>query len=69
MNMNNLKEKLPDSILGKLLWFAALLVIVVVAFHLVKVVAYILSIVLLGASAYLLYNSCRKPKKMNSDKY
>lgn len=69
MNMNNLKEKLPDSILGKLLWFAALLVIVVVAFHLVKVVAHILSIVLLGASAYLLYNSCRKPKKMNSDKY
>lgn len=69
MNMNNIKEKLPDSILGKLLWFAALLVIVVVAFHLVKVVAHILSIVLLGASAYLLYNSCRKPKKMNSDKY
>lgn len=69
MNMNNLKEKLPDSILGKLLWFAFLLVIVVVAFHLVKVVAHILSIVLLGASAYLLYNSCRKPKKMNSDKY
>ena len=69
MSMNNLKEKLPDSILGKLLWFAFLLVIVVVAFHLVKVVAHILSIVLLGASAYLLYNSCRKPKKMNSDKY
>lgn len=55
--MNSLKDKLPDSILGKLLWFAALLVIVVVAFHLVKVVAYILSIVLLGASAYLLYDS------------
>ena len=69
MSMNNLKEKLPDSILGKLLWFAFLLVIVVVAFHLVKVVAHILSIVLLGASAYLLYDSCRKPKKMNSDKY
>lgn len=69
MNMNNLKEKLPDSILGKLLWFAFLLVIIVVAFHLVKVVAYILSIVLLGASAYLLYNSCLKLKKMNSDKY
>lgn len=69
MNMNDLKEKLPDSILGKLLWFAFLLVIIVVAFHLVKVVVYILSIVLLGASAYLLYNSCRKLKKMNSDKY
>lgn len=67
--MNNLKEKLPDSILGKLLWFAFLLVIIVVAFHLVKVVVYILSIVLLGVSAYLLYNSCRKLKKMNSDKY
>lgn len=69
MNMNDLKEKLPDGILGKLLWLAILLAIIVAAFQLVKVVVYILSIVLLGASAYLLYNSCRKLKKMNSDKY
>lgn len=68
MNMNDLKEKLPDGILGKLLWLATMLVIVVIAFQLVKVLAYILSIVLLGASAYLLYDSCRKLKKMNSDK-
>jgi general stress protein CsbA len=66
--MNSLKYKLPDSILGKLLWFAALLVIIVVAFQLVKVVPYILSIALLGASAYLLYDSCRKLKNINSDK-
>lgn len=69
MNMNDLKEKLPDGILGKLLWLAAALVIVVIAFQLVKVLAYILSIALLGASAYLLYDSCRKLKKINSDKY
>lgn len=69
MNMNNLKEKLPDGILGKLLWLATMLAIVVIAFQLVKVLAYILSIVLLGASAYLLYDSCRKLKKMNSDKH
>jgi hypothetical protein len=69
MNKNNLKEKLPDGILGKLLWLATMLAIVVIAFQLVKVLAYILSIVLLGASAYLLYDSCRKLKKMNSDKY
>lgn len=69
MNMNNFKEKLPDGILGRVLWFASLLVIIVVAFQLVKVVTYILSIVLLSASAYLIYDSCRKLKKMNSDKY
>jgi hypothetical protein len=69
MNMNYLKEKLPDGILGKLLWVAVALVVIAIAFQLVKVVAYILSIVLLGASAYLLYDSCRKLKKMNSDKY
>lgn len=69
MNMNDLKEKLPDGILGKLLWLAILLAIIVAAFQLVKVVAYILSLVLLGASACLLYDSCRKLKKMNSDKY
>lgn len=69
MNMNDLKEKLPDGILGKLLWLAAALVIIAIAFQLMKVVAYILSIALLGASAYLLYDSCRKLKKMNSDKY
>lgn len=69
MNMNDLKEKLPDGILGKLLWLATMLVIVVIAFQLVKVLAYILSIVLLGASAYLLYDSCRKLKKMNPDKH
>lgn len=59
----------PDGILGKLLWLAVALVIIAIAFQLVKVVAYILSVVLLGASAYLLYDSCRKLKKMNSDKY
>ena len=69
MNMNYHKEKLPDGILGKLLWVAVALAIIAIAFQLVKVVAYILSIVLLGASAYLLYDSCRKLKKMNSDKY
>lgn len=65
MNMNDLN----DGILGKLLWLAAALVIIAIAFQLMKVVAYILSIALLGASAYLLYDSCRKLKKMNSDKY
>lgn len=69
MNMNDLKEKLPDGILGKLLWVAVALVIIAIAFQIVKVVAYILSIVLLGASAYFLYDSCCKLKKMNSDKY
>lgn len=69
MNMNDFKDKLPDGILGKLLWLTILLVVILVAFQLVKVVAYILSIALLGASAYLLYDSCRKLKKMNSDKY
>ena len=59
----------PDGILGKLLWLAVALVIIAIAFQLVKVVAYILSIVLLGASAYLLYDSCRKLKNVNSDKH
>ena len=66
MNMNSFKDKLPDGIFGKLLRLAILLVIIVAAFQLVKVVAYILSIVLLGASAYLLYDSCRKLKNINS---
>lgn len=66
--MNNLKEKLPDGILGKLLWLAVTLVIIILAFQLVKVLAYILSIALLGASAYFLYDSCRKLRKINSDK-
>lgn len=69
MRMKNLKEKLPGGILGKLLWLAAVLALIAIAFQVVKVVAYILSIVLLGASTYLLYDSCRKLKKMNSDKY
>lgn len=66
MNMNDLKEKLPGRILGKLLWLAITLAIIIVAFQLVKVLAYILSIVLLGASAYFLYDSCRKLKNINS---
>lgn len=68
MNMNDLKEKLPDRILGKLLWLAITLVIIILAFQLVKVLAYILSIMLLGASAYFLYDSCRKLKNINSDR-
>ena len=68
MNMNDLKEKLPARILGKLLWLAITLVIIILAFQLVKVLAYILSIMLLGASAYFLYDSCRKLKNINSDR-
>lgn len=68
-NPVNLKSKIPtDGLLVKLLWFAAALVVIAIVFQFVKVLAYLLGIVMLGVSAYFLYDSCRKLKKMNSDK-
>lgn len=68
-NPVNLKSKIPtDGLLVKLLWFAAALVVIAIVFQFVKVLAYLLGIVMLGVSAYLLYDSCRKLKSMNSDK-
>jgi predicted DNA repair protein MutK len=62
----SLKNKIP---LAKLLWLAAALVIIATVFQFVKVLAYLLGIVMLGVSAYLLYDSCRKLERMNSDKH
>lgn len=68
-NPVNLKSKIPaDGLLVKLLWFAVALVVIAIVFQFVKVLAYLLGIVMLGVSAYLLYDSCRKLKSMNSDK-
>lgn len=68
-NPVNLKSKIPaDGLLVKLLWFAVALVVIAIVFQFVKVLAYLLGIVMLGVSAYFLYDSCRKLKKMNTDK-
>ena len=65
----NHKNKFPtEGLLAKLLWFIAALVVIAIVFQFVKVLAYLLGIVMLGVSAYLLYDSCRKLKKMNTDK-
>lgn len=65
----NHKNKFPtEGLLAKLLWFIAALVVTAIVFQFVKVLAYLLGIVMLGVSAYLLYDSCRKLKKMNTDK-
>ena len=70
LNPMNLKNKIPtDGLLTKLLWLAAALVIIAIVFQFVKALAYLLGIVMLGVSAYLLYDSCRKLKRMNSDKH
>lgn len=69
-NPMNLKNKIPtDGLLAKLLWLAVALAIIAIVFQFVKVLAYLLGIVMLGVSAYLLYDSCRKLKSMNSDKH
>lgn len=67
-NIKNLAAQLVSSfkeldLLNRLLWSFIALVVVVIACMLAKVLIYILSVVLLGASIWLLWDARRKLKK------
>lgn len=67
-NVKNLATQLLHTfkeldLLNRLLWGIIALVTVIIAYILGKVLIYILSGVMLGASIWLLWDACKKLKK------